>query len=88
MRVIPRKFHEKGNVTGVKRKFVERERERNEFPREFHAISGSYDTKISLAECEESVEKPVNDEMVYDERKRSSERETRRRCGATRGVVN
>lgn len=87
MRVIPRKFREKGNVTGIKRKFV-RERERNEFPREFHAISGSYDTKISLAEYEESVEKPVNDEMVYDERKRSSERETRRRCGATRGVVN
>lgn len=39
MRVIPRKFHEKGNVTG--RKFVERERERRisaRIPRDFRKL--------------------------------------------------
>lgn len=41
MRVISRKFHEKGNVTGVKRKFVERERERRisaRIPRDFRKL--------------------------------------------------
>lgn len=84
--MISRKFHEKENMTGVKRKIERERRVSARIPRDFRKLRN---TKISLAKYEESVdyEKPVNDETVY-ERKRSSGRETRRRCRATRGVVN